>query len=155
MPRMDATPLPTPSLLRHLAAMVYDTLLVIALVFVVNALALGVVVWLSHGTQEVLDPLLGQFLFVLCFFGFYTAFWMKGGQTLGMQAWRIRLVREDGGNPTLAQAVLRCAGAVLSLACFGLGYLWKLVDRDNRYWHDRLSGTHLVLLPKRSRDGSS
>ena len=146
--------LPSPSLLRHLVSMVYDGLLVIALIFVVNGIALGATVQLSGGEQEVLNPHLGQALFVLCLVGFYSAFWLKSGQTLGMQAWRIKLVAIDGGKPTPGQALLRCAGAALSAACLGLGYLWKLVDRNNRYWHDYLSGTELVLLPKSSRDKS-
>ena len=34
----------------------------------------------------------------------------------------------------------------------GLGYLWCLVDRRNRYWHDYLSGTELILLPKQEKN---
>ena len=152
-PNDTAEELSSPSLLRHLISMVYDTLLVIALIFVVYGIALAVVVQLSGGEQEVLNPLLGQALIILCVVGFYIAFWLKDGQTLGMQAWRIKLVSIDGGKPTLGQALRRCAGAALSAGCLGLGYLWKLVDRNNRYWHDYLSGTELVLLPKKSRNG--
>lgn len=131
--------------------MVYDGLLVIALIFVVNGIALAVVVQLSGGEREVLPPLLGQLLFALSLVGFYSAFWLKSGQTLGMQAWRIKLVSIDGSAPRLGQALLRCAAAALSAGCLGLGYLWRLVDRNQRYWHDYLSGTELVLLPKASR----
>ncbi len=145
---------PSPSLLRHLVSMVYDALLVIALIFVVYAIALGVIVQLSDGEQEVLNPHLGQALLVLSLVGFFSAFWLKNGQTLGMQAWRIKLVAINGGEITFRQAVLRCAGATLSAGCLGLGYLWKLVDRNDRYWHDYLSGTTLELLPKSSRDKS-
>jgi len=143
---------PSPSLLRHLIAMVYDALLVIALVFVVNGLALGLSVQLTNGAQEVLNPHIGQALIVICLVGFYSAFWLKSGQTLGMQAWRIKLVSIGGENPTFTQALLRCAGAVVSVGCLGLGYWWKLIDRNGRYWHDYLSGTELVLLPKSSRN---
>lgn len=143
---------PSPSLLRHLISMVYDALLVIALIFVVYGIALGVVVKLSGGEQEVLNPHLGQALVVLSLVGFYSAFWLKDGQTLGMQAWRIKLVTIDGSKLKFSHALLRCAGAALSAGCLGLGYLWKLVDRNGRYWHDYLSGTTLELLPKSSRD---
>ena len=131
--------------------MIYDGLLVVALVFVVNGIALAVVVQLTGGEQEVLNPHLGQLLIALSIVGFYSAFWLKNGQTLGMQAWRIKLVSIDGKPPRWTQALLRCAGATLSAGCLGLGYLWKLVDRNKRYWHDYLSGTELVLLPKASR----
>ncbi len=148
----EATHLPSPSLLRHLMAMVYDALLVIALIFVVSAAVLGFTFWLSGGEREVLPPVLEQLVIVVCLFGFYSAFWIKSGQTLGMQAWRIQLVSDSGGSPSVRQALLRCAGATLSLGCAGLGYLWKLVDRNDRYWHDYMSATHLVLLPRRSRN---
>lgn len=128
--------------------MLYDSLLVIALVFVVNAIALGVVVKLSNGSQETVHPLLVWTLTIVCIVGFYTTFWLTSGQTLGMQAWRIKLERTDGGKPGFKQAVLRCTGAALSLACLGLGYLWRLLDHNKRYWHDYLSGTELILMPK-------
>ena len=140
-----------PSLLRHLTAMLYDSLLVVALVFVVNALALGVVVTVSDGEQKVVGPTLGQILFILSIVGFYSTFWLTSGQTLGMQAWRIRLVTFDGGRPSLWQAIRRCVGALISIACLGIGYWWRLFDRNKRYWHDYLSGTELVLLPKKKK----
>lgn len=143
---------PSPSILRHFTSMIYDSLLVIALIFVVNALGLGVAVQLSGGEREVLPPLAGQVLTALSLILFFGAFWLKSGQTLGMQAWRIKLVRSDGGRINAGQVLLRCLGAAISAACLGLGYWWKLVDRNHRYWHDYLSGTELILLPKASRD---
>ncbi len=138
----------SPSLLRRLTAMLYDTLLLVALVAAVNALALGVMVRITAGEQQVLNAHLVQFLTALSVVGFFSVFWLNGGQTLGMQAWRIKLVDFQGGPPSAGMAVLRCLGAFLSAACLGLGYLWCLVDRNHRYWHDYLSGTELVLLPK-------
>jgi uncharacterized RDD family membrane protein YckC len=129
--------------------MIYDSLLVLAVIFVANGIALAVVVQVTDGRQEVLGAALGQALFMVCLVGFYTAFWLKNGQTLGMQAWRLQLVRFDGGKPRLWQALVRCLGAAVSAGCLGLGYLWRLVDRNQRYWHDYLSGTELELLPKR------
>ncbi len=141
-----------PSLARRLTAMLYDSLLIIALVAVVNAIGLGIAHQLSGGTQETLGPWTVRLLTLASVFGFFCIFWHKQGQTLGMQAWRIKLVADDGGPVSLARGLLRCSAAVLSLACFGLGYLWCLFDSQKRYWHCRLSGTHLVLLPKRESD---
>jgi uncharacterized RDD family membrane protein YckC len=150
---MTDTQIPaSPSLLRRLAAMLYDSFLVVALVAVVNAIALGIAVKLSAGQKEVLDPQLVQLLTTLSVAGFFCVFWCKNGQTLGMQAWRIKLVDFDGQTPNFAKAVVRCIGASLSLLCLGLGYLWCLVDRNKRYWHDYLSRTELVLLPKRQKN---
>lgn len=145
-----ADKLPSPSLLRRLTAMLYDTLLVIALVMVINGLALGVASQLSQA--QLLNPSLVQGLTVLSIFGFFCLFWIKSGQTLGMQAWRIKLVDFNGNPPGLSRAVLRCVGACFSAGCLGLGYLWCLVDRNKRYWHDYLSRTELILLPSRDKN---
>lgn len=146
---MTDSPTPaSPSLLRRFAAMLYDGLLVVAVVAVVNAIALGIVVMLSAGEQRLLSPHLVQVITTLSIVGFFCIFWLKNGQTLGMQAWRIKLVGFHGQPLTLARAVIRCIGAALSFGCLGLGYLWCLVDRRKRYWHDYLSRTELILLPK-------
>ena len=144
--------LQAPSLPRRLIAMTYDLLLVIAVVAVVNALALGIQVKVLGSAQHELHPQLAQFFTVASIFGFFTLFWAKQGQTLGMQAWRIKLVDGNGHNPPAARCVLRCSAAILSAACLGLGYFWCLIDRRKRYWHDHLSGTELVLLPRDSGD---
>ena len=68
-----------------------------------------------------------------------------------MQTWRIKLVDFKGGPPSIGKSILRCLGAFLSAACLGLGYLWCLVDRNHRYWHDYISGTELILLPNREK----
>ena len=144
----DAEKRPSPSLLRRLIAMLYDTLLVVALVGVVNALALGVVTGITQGGQQILNPYLVQTLTTLSIVGFFSMFWVKNGQTLGMQAWRIKLVDFQGKPPTFSRALVHCLGACLSAACLGLGYLWCLVDHNKRYWHDYISHTELILLPK-------
>lgn len=138
---------PSPSLLRRLVAMVYDALLVVALVFVVNGIALAVA---SQALQkEVLDPVTVQALTALSVASFFSLFWITNGQTLGMQAWRIKLVDFEGNKPGIIQSLLRCLGACLSAGCLGLGYLWCIVDRHKRYWHDYISRTELILLPKK------
>jgi uncharacterized RDD family membrane protein YckC len=151
----DAEKKPSPSLLRRLIAMLYDTFLVVALVGVVNALALGVVARITQGNQQVLSPHLAQTLTTLSIVGFFSLFWIKSGQTLGMQAWRIKLVDFQGRPPSITRALARCLGACLSAACFGLGYLWCLVDPNKRYWHDYISHTELILLPKQDKGNTS
>ena len=66
-------------------------------------------------------------------------------------AWRIKLVDYSGNVPGAGRGVVRCLGALFSALCLGLGYLWCLIDRNHRYWHDYLSRTELILLPKRPR----
>jgi uncharacterized RDD family membrane protein YckC len=144
----------TPALPRRLAALVYDTCLVLPLIMLSTALAMGVQMLLlgESGTRvdaQVLDANLVRVLALLTTAGFYCAFWLIKGQTLGMQAWRIRLRSYRGEHISARQAVLRCMGAVISLLPAGAGYWWCLIDRNRRYWHDYFSGTELELLPKR------
>jgi uncharacterized RDD family membrane protein YckC len=118
------------------------------------ALLLGLRNLLGAAADSLLPPMIVQGVAVLCCIGFFGVFWMKSGQTLGMQAWRIKLVPSAGNELTFGRVVTRCGAALLSAACFGLGYAWCLVDRRGRTWHDTLSGTELVLLPKKKKGAS-
>lgn len=146
-----------PLLPKRLAALVYDTLLVLPIVMASVALSMGVRT-LIYGTAEgdisqaELNPHLVQLIAVVVVIGFFSWFWARSGQTLGMQAWRIKLVSLDASPVSIRQAVIRCLGAALSALCLGLGYWWCLVDPNRRYWHDYLSGTELILLPKPERE---
>jgi uncharacterized RDD family membrane protein YckC len=135
-------------LARRLAAIFYDSLLLVALFFFAGYpyLALTGGMPLSGAARLGLQLYLAGI--AMAFFGW---FWVHGGQTLGMRAWRLRLVSTSGGSITWKQALIRFAVALLSWACLGLGFLWVLIDSEKRAWHDRLSGTRLVLLPKQSR----
>lgn len=145
----------SPSLLRRCTAMLYDTFLVVALTGAALAFALAIQVGFAHSSSHELHPAVARTVIIVSLYGFFVLFWVKQGQTLGMQAWRIQLVSMEGGNPRLSQALLRCVGATLSAACLGLGYLWCLVDKRKRYWHDYLSGTELILLAKRDKAEST
>jgi len=83
---------------------------------------------------------------VVAFFGW---FWTRRGQTLGMTAWRLKVVREDGALLTWADSIKRLAAACVSLFAFGLGYFWIWIDRDRLAWHDRWTRTRVVMVPKR------
>lgn len=75
---------------------------------------------------------------------FFVGFWTRG-ETLGMRAWRLRILGPASEPPGPGRALLRFFAALLSWSALGLGFLWVLVDRDRLAWHDRLSGTRLVL----------
>jgi uncharacterized RDD family membrane protein YckC len=140
----------TPGLVRRLAAIIYDALLLIALLVVASAL-ITVPVGLIFG-QPAAEGLGENPLFIIWLqlvpLLFFAWFWHRGGQTIGMRAWRLRLVSQDGAPVTLGRAALRFFAALLSWIPLGLGFLWVLVDSEQLAWHDRLSGTRLVLLPK-------
>ena len=135
--------IPAP-LIKRLLAIFYDSFLLIAVLFLAMALLLLV----SGGHEfQAGNPLITAYLLLVCFV-FFGWFWTHGGQTLGMQAWKLRLQRTDGGPISLWQALLRFLVAFPSLLLFGLGMLWMLVDRERMTWHDRFSESVIVRLPK-------
>jgi uncharacterized RDD family membrane protein YckC len=133
-------------LFRRLVAALYDWLLVIALMMVAS-------VPLVAPTDEAITPgnSLYRFALVVLTTAFFTGFWTRGGQTLGMRAWRLRLVTADGSKVSFARALLRFACACVSAMPCGLGFIWMLFDREQLSWHDRWSGTRIQLLPKNAR----
>ena len=135
-----------PGLLRRLAAIFYDSLLLFSVLF----FATFPVLLLTRGHAVApANPALQIYLLAIAFLYFAWP-WIRGGQTLGMRAWGLRVVQANGARITWAQAALRFAGALLSWAALGAGFLWGLVDRDGLTWHDRLSGTRLVLVRQAS-----
>lgn len=132
----------------RLFAAIYDTLPLLALWFLATVLALG----LTGGALDVhrlADKMVVQSLVLLATAAYFIVSWLRGGQTVGMRPWRLRVVRADGSPVDLAHAALRFAVALVSLAACGLGFLWCLVDRDRRAWHDIAAGTLLVRLDKK------
>jgi uncharacterized RDD family membrane protein YckC len=83
------------------------------------------------------------------FFFYFTLFHFLVGQTPGKMLFRLRLEREEYGEPLLfSQAFLHSTGGLLSLAAFGLGYFRILFDQDRRGWNDRLAGSRTVVVSR-------
>jgi uncharacterized RDD family membrane protein YckC len=130
--------------------MLYDGLLLLALLMVATALFLPLTGGEALNAQghPVLE-LVYQAVLVLLILGFFGLFWTRRGQTLGMASWRLRIERDDGRLLTWGDTTRRLAWALLSLLPLGLGFVWILFDPERRAWHDRLSRTRVVVLPKR------
>ena len=131
---------PSASLIKQLAAMIYDSLLIFAVLFFASCDRAVVQSRRSHCIEHLVQPLSA----VSCCTAYYAWFWQKSGQTLGMRVWKIRLVIESGETPAGAVCYLRLACALLSLLCLGLGYWWRLFKPYT--WHDRLSHTRVINL---------
>jgi uncharacterized RDD family membrane protein YckC len=136
--------------LRRFGAMFYDTLL---LVLAVLPITTAIFLLFTH---EAITPSgsgvverIYQATLLLVIGLFFAVFWTWSGQTVGMLAWRLRVERNDGALLTWRDALLRLAGASVSLAALGLGYFWIWIDRDRLAWHDRWSGTRVVVMPKK------
>jgi len=135
----------SPGFFRRLAAVIYDLLLLAGLLM----LAATPVVLIIGGAPSSLPGRVAYQAYLLAvMFGFFGWFWTHGGQTLGMRAWRMRLVSTDSGPVTWTQAARRFVAAGVSLMVLGLGFLWIFHDRERRAWHDRLSATYLIRVPK-------
>ncbi|GAA4083167.1 RDD family protein [Zhongshania borealis] len=156
------TDLPAPGVFRRLAAIVYDCFLLFAILFVASlipALLLSPEIMSNDAANnsvvhELNSPLQGslyRFYLVSLIFIFYGWFWRKSGQTLGMQAWRIKLESSSGDQPSWSQCLIRLVVAIPSLGLAGLGYWWIWLDRDGLAWHDRASNTRLRSIPKAAK----
>jgi uncharacterized RDD family membrane protein YckC len=131
-----------------MGAILYDSLLVLALMFLVT------LPFIAQRGGEPVEPGEGPYriaLLVVAYI-FYVGFWSRYGRTLGMQSWRLLIETASGEKPDVARASLRFLAAVLSLIPLGLGFWWQLWDKDGLTWHDRLSGTQLRYYPKPKAD---
>ena len=128
----------TPGLLRRLASMGYEAVLLFAVAF----FATWVFFFVSGGQ----DATAGRLRYVLQLFiftviaAYFLWCWLRGGQTLAMKAWHIRLV-----GVTPRKALLRLIVAAL---LFPVSIVWALFDRERQFLHDRLTGTRLVNVPR-------
>ena len=149
-----AAALPRAGLLRRLAAMVYDGLLVLAVLMIVTACFLPLtggeaVTWKSFPLLAV--PYWAALaVAIVAYFGLP---WTQRGQTLGMTSWRLRVQRDDGFLLTWRDVVVRLGASLLSWLPAGLGWVWALFDREHRTWHDSLSHSRVVVLPKVRKAG--
>ncbi|GAA0562713.1 RDD family protein [Rheinheimera aquimaris] len=147
---------PRAGLIRRLAAMMYDWLILAALWMAAMALALALVALLNavglislasytdHADFITRHKIWFQLYSVVWFCWFYLYFWCRGGQTLGMRAWRLLLVQQNGQAVTLRQAILRAITAL-----FGIGNLWLwLRFGKGLALQDQLSNTQVVVLTK-------
>jgi len=125
---------------RRLAALGYDLLLLtaIAVCFTLAVLAVRL--------GAAVPP--GSWWFPLCLLAivmaFFCGFWVHGGQTLGMRAWHIRVVREDGRALHWPRAAARFGAGLVAALPAGLGLWWSVFDSRKRGWHDSWTRTRVV-----------
>ena len=152
--------------IRRIFALVYDTLLILAAIFV----AFQPIPLLEAFIQEFpLTQVLTSIYLMGIWFLFLGWFWTHGGQTVGMKAWWIKLLRKDGAEITWIDASYRFIlsngafililmlvglevisarlGLILGGTIFCLSFLWAVIDQQGRAGHDALSRTQLIVLP--------
>jgi len=144
---------PRANLFKRLGAYIYDLFALGAVLMLAVIFAILIVVIINKvglidlsAYQDVAAYLSTSTLFAaylgLVIIGFYAYFWSKGGQTIGMKAWRLRVQNSDGSNITLTQALIRA-----TTAAFGLGNLLVLFKNRNAF-QDLWAECEVIVLTK-------
>ena len=129
----------TPGFFRYLAAIFYDLILVIAVYFVATAILLP----FNQGEAIRSSFLFPVYLLSVSFL-FYGWFWTHGGQTLGLRAWKLRLVNHNQKDINWKQAFVRYLTACLAWLALGLGIFWRLWQKDHKTWQDLSSKSYII-----------
>ena len=124
---------------KRLAATIYDFFLLLGVWFGCGSIAL----WLNDG--EILHPAIGAFIVLASAWGFYSFFWIKGGRTLGMAAWNIKICSSTEKSINLIQTTKRFIINIFIVFTLGLPLLQIYFSKDKKALNDRLSGTELTL----------
>lgn len=130
----------TPGILRRLASMLYEALLLTAVLFIAGFVFTAV----FHSPLPPMLRFVFQLYLLLVTAVYFIGYWLHGGQTLPMKTWHLRIVRTDGQPLGLKQACLRFLLALIGVG-LGFGILWALFDRERLFWHDRMTGTKVVM----------
>jgi len=128
------------SLLRRFGAIFYDSFLLLTVLFVASFI---IIIPTRIKPEDPYFFLFQVYIFIIAYV-FFAWCWTRGGQTLGMRTWKMKLVNEDGSLVSWGSALLRFAIAIISWLVFGLGFLWSLWDKQHRTWHDIASKTKLI-----------
>lgn len=131
-------------LVRRLAAMVYDGLVVYGLWIGITFIA----VFLNKGNAIQSVGIIHWIyaISLLCLaFTYFAVSWRYGGKTIGLKALKLQLVSTNPETHikgiTFPQVCIRFVGAVFSVACGGLGIFWILLNRQGLAWQDKWSRT--------------
>ncbi|MFT6928125.1 MAG: putative RDD family membrane protein YckC [Psychromonas sp.] len=144
---------PRANFLKRLGAYIYDLFAVSAVLMLAGIVAIIVVIIASStglinldAYQDVADFLATSQIFALYLafivIGFYSYFWTRGGQTIGMKAWRLRLQNSDGSNISFTQSLIRMA-----TSAFGLGNFLVFFGKKSAF-QDQWAECEMVVLTK-------
>lgn len=148
----------TPGIMRRFAAMVYDSLLIMAISILYGAIMAGINVAIKGAPaagERITWGVFGGVVFIgwIITIGlFFCYFWHKSGQTLGMKTWRMKIVKQENlDRPSYLQCVIRCLCAPFSLCLLGAGYWLMYTNPERQTAHDKISKTRTLLLAKEKK----
>lgn len=169
----------------RMAAILYDGMLILALLFLVGTVltVIGTLLTMDTGTESSQAQSLPTWYqnvimtpsFILTLVGFYGLFWRRGGQTLGMQTWRLKTVNSNGHLLSWGQSFKRILAASIMPLVFGIigsviggtrtimltsaflgfvfNYAFCLFNPRGLAVQDMLSNTITLKMPKTENDG--
>lgn len=116
------------------------------LAFIIDAVLLGVVNGILTAVLFGGDMGQGQGLGTIIGLAYYVYFWSSagGGQTLGMKALGIRVVKTDGTALSVTGAIIRYVGLIIAFVVLFIGVIWVAFDANKQGWHDKIAGTYVV-----------
>lgn len=129
-------------LIKRYLAVVYESLLMVALALVLTAIYYMLFGDASQGWKR-----LGLQLLVWGSMGaYFVRCWTVSGQTLASQTWKLKVVNQQGQLLVWQQAVMRYVVGSILLLPAGLTLWWAILDREQQFLHDRLLGSRVVRL---------
>ena len=138
---------------RRLAALLYDSFILVALSFLYGAIVTAIAVNFGLDTQEY-QPMFKDVFFPLgwafTLIAFYCFFWHRSGQTLGMKTWHLYLVQDKTPDrpPTWRQCFIRAVIAAPSVLILGIGFIGAYFHPQRKSIQDIVSGTRVLIIPK-------
>lgn len=132
-----------PGLIKLGACLIYEMLTLIALSFTFSA----VFMWVAGDATYGYKRLLLQIFLWVAIGAYYVMCWLKSGQTLAMQAWGLKLIGLAGTTLDLKAAISRYVLATLGLIFFGLGFIWRIFDKDRLFLHDKIIKSAIITIP--------
>lgn len=123
-----------------MAALLYDIFPILG-IFLITSLFLV----LLRGGEEVRPGTVWlQLLLLAEVYLYFTYSWLKGGQTLGMRAWKLGI--QSHQTMTWGQGTLRFLVGLISTALLGLGLWWRRFDAEGLTWMDRVCHRPVISL---------
>lgn len=132
---------------RIIGAAIYDWLVCLGLLMIGGFIAVGINKLIT-GNDELDSNFLYQLYLIAIILGYFLYFWKRSGQTVGMKAWRIKLVSQTNQALSYRQMLSRLISALPAFGFLLIGVLWQYIGSEQLNWQDKVSKTKLIYLPK-------
>ena len=129
---------------RRTGAYVLDGVVTGVMGFIVGIVVaiIGEATHMAEADMNNIAQLIGEIVGLVYFLYFWSAH--GSGQTPGMRALRLRVIRTDGTYLSVGRAFLRNIGLGISIICLGLGVFWIGFDKQKQGWHDKIADTFVI-----------